>query len=95
MMDKIINKLKEYADWAKANEWEVPICLSDDLYKTIELLTFVKNVKEICFKRAQENYRYSCELNDDYIKGVATGYDAVFNMINIALSGKNPQQYFK
>ena len=94
-MDELINKLKEYADWAEANEWEAPICLSDDLYKAAEILTFVKNAKEICLKRAQENYRYSYELNSDYVKGLATGYDSTFNMINIALSDKNPQQYFK
>ena len=94
-MDEFINKLKEYANWAEANEWEVPICLSDDLNKAVEILTFVKNAGEICLKRAQENHRYSYELNSDYVKGVATGYYSAFDIINTALSGRNPQQYFK
>lgn len=30
-MDDFINKLLEYANWADANKYEVPICLGDDL----------------------------------------------------------------
>lgn len=29
----LIERLKEYAEWADANEWEVPLCLGDDLRK--------------------------------------------------------------
>lgn len=27
----LVNALREHADWARANEWETPITLSDDL----------------------------------------------------------------
>lgn len=27
----LVNALREHAEWAKANEWETPITLSDDL----------------------------------------------------------------
>ena len=39
---KLIETLREYAEWAEANEWEVPITLSDSLYaaaNTIEQLS--------------------------------------------------------
>ena len=28
---ELVNALREHADWARANEWETPITLSDDL----------------------------------------------------------------
>ena len=28
-------------DWAEANEWEAPICLTDDLRKALELVNLV------------------------------------------------------
>lgn len=31
MYEDFIKKLRDYAEWAKANEWEVPIDLSDTL----------------------------------------------------------------
>ena len=29
--DKILTALREHAEWARANEWETPITLRDDL----------------------------------------------------------------
>lgn len=34
----LIVRLREYAEWADANEWEVPICLGDDLRAAAEML---------------------------------------------------------
>ena len=28
---ELVNKLREHAEWARANEWETPITLGDDL----------------------------------------------------------------
>lgn len=29
--DELVNRLREYAEWAQANEWEVPLCMAEDL----------------------------------------------------------------
>lgn len=31
-------RLREYAEWADANEWEVPLCLGDDLRAAADML---------------------------------------------------------
>lgn len=28
---ELIERLREYAEWARANEWEVPLCMGDSL----------------------------------------------------------------
>ena len=41
-MDKeqqAIERLREYAEWARANEWEVPLCMADDLEAAVDKLT--------------------------------------------------------
>lgn len=30
-MKELVNALREHAEWARANEWETPITLGDDL----------------------------------------------------------------
>lgn len=30
-MNELIERLCEYAEWARVNEWEVPLCMADDL----------------------------------------------------------------
>ena len=50
-MDDFINKLLEYADWADANEYEVPICLGNDLRKAAHC---IKEYEEIICQ--YENY---------------------------------------
>ena len=47
--DKLIADLKEDAEWAEANEWETPICLSDHIKQAIETIEqFQNNVEEKC-----------------------------------------------
>ena len=41
--DKLIADLKEDAEWAEANEWETPICLSDHIKQAIEAIKFFSN----------------------------------------------------
>lgn len=37
--NELIERLREYAEWARANEWEVPLCLADDLEAAADKLT--------------------------------------------------------
>ena len=41
----LVNSLREHAEWARANEWETPITLGDDLTKAADLIE--AQVKEI------------------------------------------------
>lgn len=34
----LLENLKLDLEWAKANEWESPICLADDLQEAIEII---------------------------------------------------------
>ena len=35
---ELIQALREHAEWARANEWECPITLGDDIYTAIQRL---------------------------------------------------------
>lgn len=41
----LVNSLREHAEWARANEWETPITLGDDLAEAADLIE--AQVKEI------------------------------------------------
>ena len=45
-INKLIKNLELYAEWASANEWESPICLSDDLNDAFTILRVITNLKE-------------------------------------------------
>lgn len=47
----LVNSLREHADWARANEWETPITLSDDLAEAADRIE--AQAKEIENLRAQ------------------------------------------
>ena len=34
----LVNALREHAEWARANEWETPITLGDDLTESADLI---------------------------------------------------------
>lgn len=36
--DEIVTALREHAEWARANEWESPITLGDDLSAAADLI---------------------------------------------------------
>lgn len=42
--DDLIARLKLDLEWAEANEWEAPICLSDDLFEAIEYIKWADNI---------------------------------------------------
>lgn len=35
---KLVNALREHAEWAEGNQWETPITLSDDLAAAADLI---------------------------------------------------------
>lgn len=37
-LKELLENLKLDKEWALANEWEVPICLADDLIAVIEII---------------------------------------------------------
>lgn len=42
---KLVNALREHAEWAEGNQWETPITLGDDLTEAADLIE--AQVKEI------------------------------------------------
>ena len=60
----LANALREHAEWARANEWETPITLGDDLAEAADLIEAkVKEIdalrNELCLKCG--NYTLSHE----------------------------------
>lgn len=45
-INKLIKNLELDAEWASANEWESPICLSDDLNEALTILKVITILKE-------------------------------------------------
>lgn len=45
-INKLIRNLELDAEWASANEWESPICLSDDLNEALIILRVITILKE-------------------------------------------------
>lgn len=38
MYDELVRRLREHAEWAEANEWEVPIMLPDHLKQAADAI---------------------------------------------------------
>lgn len=51
---KLIDELKELAEWAEANEWEVPITLGDTLRKAAET---IRLLQKIAVEASNEKYK--------------------------------------
>ena len=56
----LVNALREHAEWARANEWETPITLGDDLTEAADRIEAqAKEIEalrnELCYKCG--NYR--------------------------------------
>lgn len=45
-INKLIRNLELDAEWASANKWESPICLSDDLNEALTILKVITILKE-------------------------------------------------
>lgn len=46
-INKLIKNLELDAEWASANEWEVPICLYDDILDALTILRVIAILKRI------------------------------------------------
>ena len=58
----LVNSLREHAEWARANEWETPITLGDDLAKAADRIE--AQAKEIEKLRAQLHHLCrNCDLD--------------------------------
>lgn len=44
-INKLIKNLELDAEWASANEWEVPICLYDDILDALTILRVIAILK--------------------------------------------------
>ena len=60
-INKLIKNLELDAEWASANEWESPICLSDDVNDALTILRVITILKEF---RALDKIEYALE---DYL----------------------------
>ena len=61
---ELVNALREHAEWARANEWETPITLGDDLVEAADRIeSQAKEIEklrnELCLKC--ENYTLAHE----------------------------------
>ena len=45
-IDELIKNLELDAEWASANEWESPICLSDDINNALTILRTIMVLKQ-------------------------------------------------
>ena len=70
--DKLIADLKEDAEWAEANEWETPICLSDHIKQAIEAIKFFSNrLCDACGVCTDEKRNpFNCEIAGTDNEGV-------------------------
>lgn len=48
---KLVNALREHAEWAEGNQWETPITLCDDLAKAADL---IEKLTARCARYAEE-----------------------------------------
>ena len=56
----LVNALREHAEWARANEWETPITLGDDLAEAAAQIE--AQAKEI--EKLREQLRHLCRNCD-------------------------------
>ena len=49
---ELIERLREYAEWARANEWEVPLCMGDSLEEAADA------IENLTAELAEERHRH-------------------------------------
>lgn len=64
---ELVNKLREHAEWARANEWETPITLGDDLVEAADRIanqsTHVAALQKEIEKLRAQNRQLMLERN--------------------------------
>ena len=51
--DELVKRLLEYAEWARANEWEAPITLADALEAAAETIEHLDNFVDRLLEKLQ------------------------------------------
>ena len=99
MFEEKINKFIKYSKLTDNNKCEISL---NDLNEIINILENLNKGFEICFKRAKENYKYSCKLQEKgekdlegFIRGYAQGCELGAKIIEVSLIGRDPSIYFK
>lgn len=63
----LVNALREHAEWARANEWETPITLSDDLVEATDRIanqnTHIAALQQEIEKLREQNRQLMLERN--------------------------------
>lgn len=68
----LVNALREHAEWARANEWETPITLGDDLVEAADRITN-QNTHILALQKEIEGLRSQNEqlrLDRDYAMSI-------------------------
>lgn len=79
-MNELVKRLREYAEWAQANEWEVPLCMADDLEAAAKRIEEAEheNVDAVSVVRCKDCKYYirgSCDCHSEWPDEYTTGYD--------------------
>lgn len=65
--DELTKRLKEYAEWAYGNEWEVPICMGSDLRDAATYISDL-SVENQALRNSANRFKAECaELRDQII----------------------------
>ena len=51
--DELVKRLREYTEWARANEWEVPITLADALEAAADTIEHLDNFVDRLLEKLQ------------------------------------------
>lgn len=94
--DKLIEELKDMAEWACANEYEVPICLQDYLLVAVERINKLQHECELrdssdiqdsisihTLKEISKNYKKAFYTADNFI-------DYIYNQFGYCM----PQEFY-
>lgn len=77
---ELIHALREHAEWARANEWECPIMLGDDIYTAIQRLEQLPQwipVTERLPKPKDEYVWIDCIVTVMESRWLRSSYDAI------------------
>lgn len=72
---ELIQALREHAEWARANEWECPITLGDDIYTAIQRLEQMPQWIPVTERLPQKGVDVLVTYPDRHINMGTAGYD--------------------
>lgn len=71
---ELIERLREYAEWARANEWEVPLCMGDSLEEAADA------IETLTAELAEERHRH--DRLQDWDRGLTEQGEILKRLIN-------------